>query len=83
MKCEVRQVTFQKSQISYTEHMSRYFCLLHTSYCSIITGLDLLSMLEKGRLILKDKGVMPVLHIFKRGDLPLKVEYNSIPYLSE
>ena len=65
VKCEVRQVTFQKSQMSCTEHMSRYFCLLHTNYCSMITGLDLLSMSEKGRLTLKDKDVVQVLHGFE------------------
>lgn len=64
VKCEVRQVTFQKSQMSYNEHMSRYFCLLHTNYCSRITGLDL-PMSEKGRLTLKDKDVTPALHGFK------------------
>jgi len=30
-KCEVRQVTFQESQMSCAEHMSRYFCLLETT----------------------------------------------------
>lgn len=62
--------------MSYTEGNSCYFCVLHTNYLSIITGLDL-STSEKGILAFKDKDptAVPIQHRFKCRNLSLAAEY--------